>query len=90
MNDALQQYARDTLKDGLSQLPAGWQNLFKRMYGGKPTRRGEDSLTLAEIEARPIDEVVDEMPAEKLDWAMQQVERSIAKLASRPGDGGRP
>ncbi len=29
---------------------------------------------------RPIDEVVDKMPAERLDWAMTQVQNSIAKL----------
>lgn len=29
----------------------------------------------------PINDVVDAMPAKQLDWAMQQVENSINKLA---------
>jgi len=69
MNAQLQAYARQTIKDGLAKLPEGHQLLFKRMYSpGK--------LDL------PIDEVVDNMPEDRLDWAMQQVENSLKKQAN--------
>jgi hypothetical protein len=45
------------------------------MYGRDNGRR-----TLADTEAMDIKEVVFQMPADKLDWAMQQVYSSLAKL----------
>ena len=68
MNNQIQDFARQTLKDGLSQLPEDSQLLFKRMYSHE------------NLEAS-INDVVDSMPEDKLDWAMQQVERSLAKQA---------
>jgi len=68
MNNQIQDFARQTLKDGLSQLPEDWQLMFKRMYSHE------------NLEAS-INDVVDSMPEDKLDWAMQQVERSLAKQA---------
>lgn len=78
MNDQLQQFARETLKAGLRQLPDAWQLTFKRMYSHKDLDK-------------PIEAVVDAMPFEKLDWAMQQVQGSIDKLAQRqsPPQGDR-
>ncbi len=67
MNDALDRYARQTIKEGLSQLPESWQMLFKKLYA-----KGD-------LE-KPIDEVVDLMDADRLDGAMLQVERSLAKI----------
>jgi len=69
MNDQMLQFARTTLKDGFSQLPEAYQLMFKRMYSH------------ANLEL-PIDEVVELVPEEKLDWAMQQVERSLSKLSA--------
>ena len=66
MNNHIQDFARQTLKDGLSQLPEDQQLMFKRMYSHE------------NLEAS-INDVVDSMPEDKLDWAMQQVERSLAK-----------
>ena len=40
--------------------------LFKRMYSPKNLGDG-------------IDDIVDSIPEDKLDWAMQQVERSLEK-----------
>jgi len=68
MNKQLEDFARQTLKDGLAQLPDRNQLIFKCMYSHK-------NLEL------PIDEVVDKMKVENLDWAMQQVERSIKELS---------
>ena len=66
MNNQLQNFARQQLKDGLSQCTEAQQTMFKRMYSN-------ENLEL------PIDEVVDNMPESKLDWAMLQVERTILK-----------
>jgi len=64
MNNQLQNYARRTLKDNLAQLTDDNRLLFKRMYA-------KGNLNLS------ISEVVDLMEEDKLDWAMQQVERSL-------------
>ena len=66
MNNQLQEFAREQLKDGLAKLPESNQLLFKRMYSHKDLDK-------------PIDDVVDSMDYDKLDWAMQQVQRSIDK-----------
>ena len=68
MNEHLQNFARTELKNGLAKLPESHSLLFKRMYSHK------------NLEAH-INDVVDAMPEDKLDWAMQQVQRSIDKLA---------
>lgn len=67
MNDQLQEFARDTLKIGLASLPKCAQLIFKKMYS-------HEDLTV------PIDDVVDAISEDKLDWAMQQVQRSIDKI----------
>ena len=64
MNTQLQDFARGKLKEGLSKCTEPQQMLFKRMYSHK-------NLEL------PIDEVVDNMPWEKLDRAMQQVQSTL-------------
>jgi len=66
MNKQLQEFARNTLKKGLAKLPESNRTLFKRMYSHK-------DLSL------DINNVVDHLPVDKLDWAMQQVERSLQK-----------
>lgn len=72
MNEQLQNFAREELKRGLAQLPEGWQRRFKQMYSHK------------NLEA-DINSVVDNMPEDKLDWAMQQVGKSLEKqLSSAP------
>jgi len=68
MNEQLQNFARTEIKNGLAKLSESHHLLFKRMYSHK------------NIEAN-INDVVDAMPEDKLDWAMQQVQRSIDKLA---------
>jgi hypothetical protein len=66
MNQHLQAFARQWLKDALAKLPESNQTVFKHMYSHK-------ALEL------DIETVVDRMPADKLDWAMQQVENSLRK-----------
>jgi hypothetical protein len=64
MNKTLQDYARNELKNGLAMLPDSQQLFFKRMYSHK------------NLDAN-VNDVVDAMPAERLDWAMQQVQRGL-------------
>ena len=67
MNTMLQEFARKELKEGLAKLPESHHMIFKRMYS---------HLDLS----KDINAVVDTMPEDKLDWAMQQVQRSIDKI----------
>lgn len=66
MNEQLEKYARDTLKTGLLSCTDAQQLVFKRMYS-------HGNLELS------IDAVVDAMKGEDLDWAMQQVQRTLDK-----------
>ena len=68
MNNQLQEFARQSLKDGLVKLPENWQMMFKRMYS--PNNLETD-----------LNDVIDNIPDDKLDWAMQQVQKSIEKLS---------
>lgn len=63
MNKTLAAFARREIKDGLKKLPECWQHNFKLMY--------------AKRKDLPIDQVVDNMDDEKLDWALTQVENSL-------------
>lgn len=79
MNSELQNFARQQILDGLKQLTPENHMVFKRMYSHK------------ELNA-PIEAVVANMSEDKLDWAMQQVQRSVEDLKrSRTiHDGRRP
>ena len=68
MNQELQDFARKTLKEGLEKCTDDQRLIFKRMYSHKDLEK-------------PIDAVVDQMPAEKLSWAMDQVKRTVVKNA---------
>lgn len=62
--EKIDNYRRNELKELLHQCNPDQHLIFKRMYSH------------ANLEL-PIDQVVDNMPADKLDWATQQCERSI-------------
>ena len=86
MNKQLQEFARQQLKEGLAALPENNQTIFKRMYSFQWKFDGEGrSFTpngdKADLD-KPISDVVDDMPEDKLDWAMQQVENSLIKHRS--------
>lgn len=74
MNKQLEDYARQKIKEGLSKLSEGHQTIFKRMYSHENSRLS-------------INEVVDNMQKEKLDWALTQVQNSLKKL-QREKEGG--
>jgi len=64
MNEELDRYARDYLKINIKKLKDEYILIFKRMYSPK------------NLEA-PIDDVIDKMPQDRLDWGMMQVKRSL-------------
>jgi len=66
MNDQLETYARNTLKEGLAQCSDGEQLLFKRMYA-------HGNLDM------PLSKIVNGMDSDRLDWAMDQVKRTLDK-----------
>ena len=73
MNEKLIKFARDDLKKGLAQCTEAQQLMFKRMYAG-------GNLELS------INDVVDQMSVDKLDWAMEQVDRTLAKATKGQHD----
>lgn len=74
MNEQLQKFARDTLKAGLAQLPTHNHRIFKLMYSHK------------NLDA-DINDVVEEIPEDKLDWAMKQVENSLKEEEQAKEEG---
>lgn len=62
---------RRELLDGLLQCTTANHRFFKLMYA-----RPEQS-SVEKKESQSIQRVVEKMPREKLDWAMQQVQRTI-------------
>jgi len=78
MNTELQKFARTTLKDELSKCTEAQQLIFKRMYIPWALEIINENRRLTEEElAMPINDLVDKMPEDKLDWAMQQVQRTL-------------
>ena len=66
MNKQLQDFARATLKEGLAKCTEAQQLTFMRMYAREHLEW-------------PINDVVDLMKDDKLDWAMQQVQNTLSK-----------
>ena len=70
MNKILADFARQNIKEGLAKCTSKQVMFFKRMYS-------HENLE-AEIES-----VVDGMSDEKLDWAMQQIQRQLVINAEK-------
>lgn len=66
MNKQLEEFARTELREGLAKCTDLQISRFKRMYS-------HDNLDAS------INEVVDKMPTERLDWAMKQVQNTLNK-----------
>ena len=66
MNSELQQFARNQLKIKLAKCTEKQQRFFKQMYA-------HGNLELS------INDVIDKMDNDKLDWAMQQVQTTLNK-----------
>lgn len=83
MNDQLRDLARQPLKDGLARCTEAQQAVFKLMYSEPTDSWSRTPEEVARIKAANIDDVVDGMPHEKLDWAMQQVQTTLDKAAAQ-------
>lgn len=68
MNKQLQDFARKTLKEGLALCTKDQQQIFRQMYA-RPDKRMDMGAD--------INTVVDEMSPSTLDWAMQQIQRTL-------------
>ena len=66
MNLELEKYAREYIRINIKKLKDAHIMIFKKMYSSK------------NLDAN-IDDVIDKMSVDKLDWAMQQVARSLIK-----------
>lgn len=74
MNDLAQEYTRSMLKKELAKVLPKHQLFFKRMYSfPNGTKKPPD------LEA-DINFVVDHMDANKLNWAIKQVQHTLDKL----------
>ena len=83
MNKQLQDFARAELKTGLAELPEENHRTFKLMYA-----RDNGKRSVVDAVAMQINDVVDLMPPEQLDWAMQQVQASLDKMHNADLCGG--
>ena len=64
MNSLIANYARSKIKEGLLTLSERHRMIFKRMYSARDLKR-------------PIDDVIKDLPEEKLDWALTQVQNTL-------------
>jgi hypothetical protein len=69
-NETLKNAAKQILKDLLAQCTEGQQLMFKRMYCHKDLEK-------------PINDAVDQMADDKIDWAITQTERTVEKNLSK-------
>ena len=69
------QQAREELICKLALLTPDNHRIFRYMYAGKDRKAPTD-----EEMKKPIADIVRDMPDEKLDWAVQQVQRSVDNL----------
>lgn len=67
MNAALRAVAEGMILTGLAQLNDGCQHRFRQMY-----ERGG-------VGTKPLAEIVSDMPAEKIDNCLDQIQRSLKK-----------
>jgi len=76
MNQSIEKFARQSIIDGLRKLEERHQERFKLMYG-----RHGGARSVEEAKAMSIDDVVNEIPGEHLNWALTQVENSVKKVS---------
>jgi hypothetical protein len=82
MNRTLEQFAREEILNGLSECTEAEQLMFRRMYS--PPVRGCDGQF--DYYNKTIEEIVSGLPAEKLDWALTQVENTLEKRQRKSSD----
>lgn len=79
MNKGVAGVFRAELKARLEECTPGQREVFVRMYGPREHLRDKFLYNVAAIAKNNIDMVVDKMPEDKLDWALQQITRTLNK-----------
>lgn len=74
-NETIKKFAKELLKDLLDECTEAQQLIFKRMYCDKNLEYS-------------INDAVDQMDDDKIDWALTQVERTVEKNRSSIGQNG--
>ena len=75
------QFVETKLLERLAQCTEQQQNMFKRMYA----YLDHDKFTGLDLD-RPMDEVISNIPDEKIDTAMDQVRRTVANNIGDPDE----
>lgn len=76
MSNPTEDFARNYLKENLTNAPERWQKNFKLMYGRNDGKRSvEDTLKMSVLE------VVLEMPKQQLMYATEQVQNGLDQEA---------
>ena len=81
MNHILEKFAREYIITNIALLPEGHQKRFKQLYG-RTAGLKSGVRSMEETLETPIEDIIDTMPTEKLDWAMIQIENSLKKLGA--------
>jgi hypothetical protein len=66
MNDRLQKFAREEILEDLEQCTSAQVQIFRAMYAPRL-----DQLTIVDV--------VNNIPAENLSWAMEQTRKTVLK-----------
>lgn len=80
MNETIKEFAKSKIREGLAEIPEEWQITFKLMYARGKRVKHLWQRSVEEAKLVPLDQVVDEIPDEKLDWALTQIENSLKSL----------
>ena len=75
MNEELQQFAKQYIREGLEKLPGRPQEIFRLMYG-----RNNGKRSVADAQVMDIEDVLAEMASAHLNHAMSQVKRTLEEL----------
>lgn len=81
MNAELRQHAESMLLRGLNELAPKNHRMFKFMYGRDGGRR-----SIADAEAMTLEEVISELPDDRIDLALAQIERTPRPTAPVAGE----
>lgn len=79
MNKQLREFARSELKTGLAKCTEKQVRMFKLMYSEPTDPRKRTPEVVDRIKASDVEQVVDDMPDEMLDRAMEQVNATLLK-----------
>ena len=71
--------ARQLLKRNLGRLPEKCHVLFKLAYCEPLDPQKRTPAAIEKIKSTPINTVIDRMPNDRLNWALQQVARTLEK-----------